>query len=49
MRTCLAILLFAGSIALVAASLGGYLNPSQSSAPGTPTTQATTDATVLDV
>ena len=48
MRTCLAILLFVGSFALVAAALTGKLNASPSPA-GAPSTSATTDATVLDV
>jgi hypothetical protein len=49
MRTFLAILLFAGSIALVAASLAGSFNPTQPPATGTPSTSAASDATVLDV
>ena len=48
MRTFLAILIFAGSIALVAASLGGVLD-TRSPAAATPSTSSTPDATVLDV
>jgi hypothetical protein len=49
MRTFLAILIFAGSIALVAASIAGSFDTLQSPAAATPSTSATPDTTVVDV
>ena len=48
MRTFLAILLFAGSIALVGASLAGVFN-TRPPAAATPATSTMPDATILDV
>jgi hypothetical protein len=47
-RTFLAILLFAGSIALVGASFAGVFT-SQPPAAATPSSSTTPDATILDV